>query len=527
MTNAMDPPAFGVSDADQDLTKWGTWNPGNNGGNTAGGAVLRYHTNILKTGYLAARRTFLNSANAKLYYTGGAFETIPAAQPLNAADLITIETIDYNPASGTQDHEYFVLRNANSYPVDISGWKVTGAVTMTFKPGTVLPAGAGATEHIGDLFVARKPLGFRQRPNGPTGGQFCFVQGPYVGQLSARGEAIELRAADDTLLKTKSWQGAPTPMQNALRITELNYAPEPPSAAESAALPGAVESDFEYMELMNIGAGTLTLTGAHFDEGITFTFPAYTLAAGARCLLVANIAAFQLRYGHGFDAQIAGVFGDNLDNNGENIQLLDNVGENILDFTYNNSWYPPSDEGGRTIVVRDVNSVWSSYGSATNWALSGAVSGSPGGADADFANVYEGWRYDHFTELEFPTMANPNAPAALTIDVEGDGLSNLAEYAFGRNPRLEDASALATSRLVNVGGTEYGAIVFTRRHKALDLTYTVEVTGDFGTWTAVDLPVSIPGVAPLDLGNGVEQVAYRDSQPASSGKRFLRVRAAK
>jgi hypothetical protein len=36
---------------------------------------------------------------------------------------------------------------------------------------------------------------------------------------------------------------------------------------------------------------------------------------------------------------------------GETLQLLDNVGENILDFRYESTWFPPSDEGG-TLVGR-------------------------------------------------------------------------------------------------------------------------------------------------------------------------------
>jgi hypothetical protein len=137
--------------------------------------------------------------------------------------------------------------------------------------------------------------------------------------------------------------------------------------------------------------------------------------------------------------------------------------------------------------------------------------------------VYEGWRHDHFTTLEFPTPANPNAPAAVTSDPDLDTLNNLAEYAFGRAPRVADASGLATASIVNDGGTHYGAITFKRRHKPLDLTYTVEVTSDFATWTPVDFPIG----APVDLGNGIERVTYRDSQPAGASKRFLRVRAVK
>jgi hypothetical protein len=288
-----------------------------------------------------------------------------------------------------------------------------------------------------------------------------------------------------------------------------------------------VESDFEYIEFVNIGATPLTLTGARFDTGVTFTFPVFTLAAGGRCLIVGNLAGFQLRYGHAFDAQIVGVYSGNLDNNGESVQILDTIGENILDFTYNNSWFPPSDEGGRTLVIRSPNPDWSTYDLPQSWALSGNVSGTPGAGDTDFANVYEGWRWDYFTAAEMPTALQPGLPAALTQDPDGDGWNNFSEYAFCRLPRTHDnTTPLSVGTLVNDGGTQYLAATFKRRHKALDVTYTVETCGDLtnNSWGLVDIQVG----ATIDLGNGVEQVTYRDNVPHVPGaKRYLRVRAAK
>jgi hypothetical protein len=408
--------------------------------------------------------------------------------------------------------------------VDVSGWQITGAVDLILKPGTVIPGGGAVTDHVGDLFVAKDPSLFRQGATVSGGRQYAFVQGPYSGQLSARGETIELRDAAGTSLKTKSWAPAPTAMQNQLRITELNYAPSLPNAAEKAALPGVVESDFEYIELTNIGAIPLDLGGAHFEAGVEFTFPAgYMLAPGARSLVVGNLPGFQLRYGHGLDAQITGVFGGNLDNNGETLQIVDNVGENILDFRYENAWFSPSNATGRSLAVRDAAPDWRTYGVATSWALSGDPNGSPGSADSDLATTYEGWRYEHFTAAEFPTVQNPNAPAAVATDAEGDGLLNLAEYAFGRDPRAHDNSALATASIIDVGGVNYAAITFTRRHKALDLTWNVEASSDLSTWEPIDLPIG----APESIGGGLERLTYRDSQAASGGKRFLRVRVVK
>jgi hypothetical protein len=410
--------------------------------------------------------------------------------------------------------------------VDISGWQITGAVNHTFKGGTVIPAGGGVTQNQGHLFVARDPFQFRQRAVSPRANEFCFVQGPYGGQLSARGETIELRGPTGTLLKTKSWTPAPTAMQNYLRVTELNYAPVGPTPDETAALPGVVEGDFEFIELMNTGPNPLVLTGARFEEGIDFTFPTFTLPAGGRCLLVSNLAAFQLRYDENGLA-IVGVYGGSLDNNGETLQLLDNVGENILDFRYENNWFPPSDEGGRSLVVRDAAPDWQTYGAATQWALSGTVGGTPGAGDPTFANVYEGWRWDHFLETQFPTAGNPNAAAALTQDPDMDGMNNFVEYAFGRDPADHDNELpLITPSIVNVGGTDYLAATFRRRRMALDVTYVVEVRGNLaaGNWTPVNLQV---GNA-VDLGNGVEEVTFRDSTPFSTtSPRFVRVRAVK
>src|SRR5947207_757701 len=60
-----------------------------------------------------------------------------APQPTNA--VVTIGAIEFNPASRNQAHEYIQLINTNSYPVDISGWRLTGAIDYTFRVGVVLP----------------------------------------------------------------------------------------------------------------------------------------------------------------------------------------------------------------------------------------------------------------------------------------------------------------------------------------------------------------------------------------------------
>jgi len=70
-------------------------------------------------------------------------------------------------------------------------------------------------------------------------------------------------------------------------------------------MPGVNASDFEFIELTNLGAAPLNLGGASFASGVTFVFPPnFTLGPGERTVIVANQAAFILRYGNG--ANIAG-----------------------------------------------------------------------------------------------------------------------------------------------------------------------------------------------------------------------------
>jgi hypothetical protein len=72
------------------------------------------------------------------------------------------------------------LCNSNAFAVDISGWRVAGAVSFKFRGGTVIPAG-------GSLYLTPSVNAFRARTNGPGGGQNLYVQGPCGGYLGAKG----------------------------------------------------------------------------------------------------------------------------------------------------------------------------------------------------------------------------------------------------------------------------------------------------------------------------------------------------
>ena len=80
-------------------------------------------------------------------------------------------------------------------------------------------------------------------------------------------------------------------MAGDLVITEIHYNPRPPAAGSVA----ADNTDFEFIEVQNVGTAPRPMQGVNFSNGVTFTFSAITLAAGERAVIVKNPAAFRER----------------------------------------------------------------------------------------------------------------------------------------------------------------------------------------------------------------------------------------
>jgi len=468
------------------------------------------------THYFAPRREFLFNIGAdrpRLYNV-----PLPDAPQTNVPGMVVIDALDFNPASGRQEHEFVILRNVSPQAVDISGWTLCGEIAHTFKGGTVIPAGSGlaSTNYIGLLHVAKDAYAFRSRTSGPTGGQRRFVQGNYDGQLSARGGTLKLYDDTGRLIATTNYPGSPTAAQSRLRITEIQYHPADPTPEEAAAMVGVTADDFEYLELINTGFPGLDVTGAWFSDGIDFTFPALTILLRERVILAKNPAAFALRY-PSVTARVIGPYEGVLDNGGEHLEMKDAVGETVLSFTYKDGWYPDSDGTGRSLVLRNIDTPYNEFGDPCRWALSGGVSGSPGAADEFFAHTYYGWDNFHFTESERgnPWVSGPNA------DPDGDGRVNWAEYALGTNPRMRDGYAVGLA-WEWVGSDRHAALQFRRPCHAIDLVYELLCTDNLaaGPWTVLGDAVWTTSAYDADL----EAVSLRDSQAARLPARFYRLR---
>ena len=164
-----------------------------------------------------------------------------------------------------------------------------------------------------------------------------------------------------------------------LAVTEVNYHPADPSAAELAINPVFDTSDFEFIEMKNIGATPIDLGGVQITLGVTFTFSndvAFTLLPGEFVVIAANPAAITARYGA--VANVVGPFTGDLDNSGEQIVVKSAGNVTLADFTYDDGWYSPTDGGGRTLAIYNPTAPAPAFSTAVNWRASAAIGGSPG-----------------------------------------------------------------------------------------------------------------------------------------------------
>ena len=208
---------------------------------------------------------------------------------------------------------------------------------------------------------------------------------------------------------------AEAPTRRTLVISEINYAPLPPTAAEITG--GAIDaSDFEFIEFLNTGGTPLDLRGVRLSGAVQeFNFTngdpaALSLPPGGRVVVCGKLSAFRARYGN--EARVAGTFAGNLNNTGEMITLVDATGATLWSFTYDDkSPWPLLGGGGRSIILTNAAlQPVPEPALGANWRPGPVPGGDPGTTSS----------------LPFTLVAD--------ADDDGDGVPNLAEYAFGTNP---------------------------------------------------------------------------------------------
>lgn len=290
-----------------------------------------------------------------------------------------------------------------------------------------------------------------------------------------------------------------------LVISEFNYRPGTPTDVEQDE--GYDQrKHFEWIELLNVGARTVDLTGVIFSDAINFNFDRRSaisyLKPGTRLLVVKNRDAFRFRYPEVDPALIAGEYGMRLSDDGETIVLTGPEGE-IANFTYNDrgGWPEVSDGDGPTLVLRrpgkrpDTNQL-------SAWRPSVAAGGSPGGDDSISLAAW----------LAQEGIVDPHRRRG------GAPLTPFQRYAFGG-----EEIPLVEIRSFEVEGVEGDYLTFTYRRNAAadDLTFAPEVSGDLINWF---------GEPRFELvsreweESAREVITVRESSPVALGEdRFFRV----
>jgi len=211
------------------------------------------------------------------------------------------------------------------------------------------------------------------------------------------------KVGEDTITVTTT--ASNFPQRDYLRIAELMYHPHDPNEAELGAGFGDSD-DFEFIEIVNVGPGEVSLAGVKLLKAVTFDFTGSDitrLGPSERLLVVKNRAAAALRYGA--ELKIAGSYSGSLNNAGEVVRLEDATGVAIQEFAYfdDGDWPAEADGLGPSLEVVNFEG---DVMSPANWRLSSERGGSPGREGLARPSITSVSYAGGQVTLRFPVAAN-------------------------------------------------------------------------------------------------------------------------
>ncbi|HKS38092.1 MAG TPA: lamin tail domain-containing protein, partial [Verrucomicrobiae bacterium] len=249
--------------------------------------------------------------------------------------------------------------------------------TAGLYPATAAPA---FSQHGG-----RVALGFNLAMSAPAGMIYYTTNGSdprviYTGAISASARTYGGPVAlnNTVLVKARALNGSEWSALNEalfqveelgvpLRITEIMYNP--------------IGGDpYEFLEIQNVGATTIDVSGFALD-GVSFVFPPNSVLASGQIVVLASSlspSSFAARYP---GVSILGYFDDGLNNGGERIALLDRGLQTVtsVDYDDGNGWPSAANGGGPSLEIIDARG---DPDDPANWRASAGNNGSPGSLTA-------------------------------------------------------------------------------------------------------------------------------------------------
>jgi hypothetical protein len=241
-----------------------------------------------------------------------------------------------------------------------------------------------------------------------------------------------------------------TPLrQNNIIISELHYHPLLQDSVD--------ESEFEFIELQNAGTETQNLSLDRFVNGVNYVFPANTILRPNECLVLSSDEHyFTFRYGF----SPFSVYSGKLDNGGERIALLDNSGDTLISFQYDDKrpWPEDADGKGYSLILQRT-SIPPDYSNAASWRSSYQLHGSPGHVDAaDVEDSHSSVTGEFILQQNYPNPFNSTTVISFVIerdcqvtllvyDITGRQIACLAKkkpYAAGHYTFQWDAADLSS-----------------------------------------------------------------------------------
>ncbi len=416
---------------------------------------------------------------------GAAYTFSPLDFPFQNSNTVVINEILANSGN---DEDWIELHNRTNADIDIGGWFLSddGSDLSKYRipDGTIIAAGG--------YHVFFEDLNF-----GPSSVDPNIVT-PFA--LSNTGETLHLSSAVDNNLTgyrfsedfgasqvgetigfyfkpstgtynfvrletpTMGSQNAP-PISGPVVISEIMYNVDG-------------DENAEYLELLNITNSTVSLfdnsfnRGWKLDQGIGFEFPiGSSIAPRERIIVTRDATAFSNQFSTPAGTQIFTWTDGALSNSGETIQLempglLDDLMETkfirIDRVNYGTEVPWTSDADGTGLALLKVSE--HSYGNdAANWT---ALAPSPG--TAAVSNTFDDW-------------ANGLSESG---DEDGDGLSNLIEYALGLDPDSFDPAPGFGFTLRNTSVELSLSLPLDRN----DAQVTLQKSPDLINWSPVALP---------------------------------------